>query len=132
VQTTSGMVIGHASKWQPDVSEYLGIRFANNTLESGRRFEEPYPYYNEDGTVHATNSSKLCPWSTDVPLPAESFDEDCLKVNVWTKPQAGEKKKAVLFVLVGSADFSGSGVTDEYIDGSLMAKENDIVVVTAK
>jgi hypothetical protein len=27
VQTASGKVTGHASKWQPEVSEYLGIVF---------------------------------------------------------------------------------------------------------
>lgn len=26
----------------------------------------------------------------------ELYDEDCLAVNVWTKPQAGEPSKAVL------------------------------------
>lgn len=26
----------------------------------------------------------------------ETYDEDCLNVNVWTKPQSGEKAKAVL------------------------------------
>jgi carboxylesterase type B len=29
------------------------------------------------------------------------LDEDCLSINVWTKPQTGEKRKAVLFWIYG-------------------------------
>jgi len=28
------------------------------------------------------------------------FSEDCLSINVWTKPQTGEKKKAVMIWFV--------------------------------
>ena len=31
----------------------------------------------------------------------QTFSEDCLKVNVWTKPQSGEKSKAVLVWIYG-------------------------------
>ena len=30
------------------------------------------------------------------------FSEDCLSINVWTKPQVGEKKKAVMIWFVSS------------------------------
>lgn len=30
-----------------------------------------------------------------------TFSEDCLTLNIWTKPQTGEKSKAVLFWLFG-------------------------------
>jgi carboxylesterase type B len=29
------------------------------------------------------------------------LDEDCLAINIWTKPQQGEPKKAVLFYIHG-------------------------------
>lgn len=31
----------------------------------------------------------------------DTLDEDCLTLNVWTKPQTGEAKKAVLFWIFG-------------------------------
>ena len=30
-----------------------------------------------------------------------TFSEDCLTLNIWTKPQTGEKLKAVLFWIFG-------------------------------
>jgi cholinesterase len=38
---------------------------------------------------------------------ARDQSEDCLFVNVWTKPQSGEKKKAVLFWVYGGAFLVG-------------------------
>lgn len=32
------------------------------------------------------------------------LDEDCLSINVWGKPQQGEKKKAVLFWIYGGGE----------------------------
>lgn len=34
------------------------------------------------------------------------LDEDCLTLNVWTKPQTGEAKKAVLFWIYGGGTCS--------------------------
>lgn len=43
VNTTSGLARGLAAKSYPDVSEYLGIRFGQNT-EGANRFLPPKPY----------------------------------------------------------------------------------------
>jgi ascorbate-specific PTS system EIIC-type component UlaA len=43
VTTASGIVAGHAAKTHPQVSEYLGIRFGQNT-EGENRFMPPKPY----------------------------------------------------------------------------------------
>jgi carboxylesterase type B len=34
------------------------------------------------------------------------LDEDCLSINIWTKPDSGETKKAVLFWIYGGGMFS--------------------------
>ena len=34
------------------------------------------------------------------------FSEDCLSVNVWAKPQVGEKKKAVMLWIYGGGTVS--------------------------
>ena len=36
----------------------------------------------------------------------DTFSEDCLSLNVWTKPQTGEKKKAVLLWVYGGGEFN--------------------------
>ncbi|KAF9891849.1 hypothetical protein FE257_003334 [Aspergillus nanangensis] len=57
------------------------------------------------------------------------LDEDCLSINVWSKPQQGEKKKAVLFWIYGGGFAIGSSSSSVY-DGSILADENDVVVVS--
>lgn len=39
--------------------------------------------------------------------PGIKFSEDCLTLNVWTKPQVGEKKKAVLVYIHGGSFVTG-------------------------
>ena len=34
----------------------------------------------------------------------DTFSEDCLTLNIWTKPQTGEKAKAVLFWIYGGGN----------------------------
>ncbi|KAL4877073.1 Alpha/Beta hydrolase protein [Aspergillus karnatakaensis] len=57
------------------------------------------------------------------------LDEDCLSINIWTKPQSGETKKAVLFWIYGGGFSIGSSNSPVY-DGSILADENDVVVVS--
>jgi cholinesterase len=57
--------------------------------------------------------------------------EDCLTLNVWTKPQVGDKAKAILFWIYGGG--WSSGVSDvKYNFGQHLAAEGDVVVVTIK
>jgi hypothetical protein len=122
VQTSSGPVEGHAANGTADVSEYLGIPYALPPVGS-LRFQAPLAYNGTD-TINGTDYGFKCmqfdmfgglgfakreletralpitPAGAEllleyfVGLPAMS--EDCLSLNVWTKPQVGEKKKAVL------------------------------------
>lgn len=41
--------------------------------------------------------------------PGIETSEDCLTLNVWTKPQTGEKKKAVMVYVHGGTFVSGMG-----------------------
>lgn len=112
VQTTSGTLVGHASAWQPQVSEYLGIPFA--AAPTGQlRWEYPHPIritgrlqtasFGPDCPVNLEKVVGVLPKDEDtkaVLLPllqvGHPVSEDCLTLNVWTKPQAGERAKAVL------------------------------------
>lgn len=55
--------------------------------------------------------------------------EDCLSLNIWTKPQEGEEKKPVLVWLHGGGYTSGSSAVPWY-NGQYIAGKEDLVVVT--
>lgn len=59
------------------------------------------------------------------------FDEDCLTLNVWTKPQTGEKQKAVLLWIYGGASSVGSS-SAPYYNPARYAAEHDLVAVSIK
>lgn len=119
VQTSSGPVKGHAANDADEVSEYLGIPYAQPPTDD-LRFQTPIRY-NGTKIIAAANFGHACMqpplsltgtgkrqilglhltdagfallanYATTIP----SQDEDCLTLNIWTKPQTGEEKKAVL------------------------------------
>jgi len=57
------------------------------------------------------------------------MSEDCLTLNIWTKPQTGESKKAVLAWVHGGGYVEGSSFVPWY-NGQFIADEEDVVVVT--
>lgn len=135
VQAADDVVIkGHPSKWQPTVSEYLGIPFAQPPVGK-LRFKAPKPFKtNGSTTINANKYSPDCPANNNgvdksafskprgVILGAlgqfgDSYDEDCLTLNVWTKPQSGEKAKAVL---VSSCAYEERTMANEYSSGSMV------------
>lgn len=59
----------------------------------------------------------------------DKFSEDCLTVNVWTKPQAGEAKKAVLVWIYGGAFLQGNSDAPQY-NGQFFADQEDVVLVS--
>lgn len=60
-----------------------------------------------------------------------SYNEDCLTLNVWTKPQTGDAKKAVLLWIYGGAFKDGTSATPGY-SGANIADQEDVVVVSIK
>ncbi|KAF1986735.1 alpha/beta-hydrolase [Aulographum hederae CBS 113979] len=56
--------------------------------------------------------------------------EDCLHLNIWTKPQTGEKAKAVL-VWIHGGGFQGGSPNNPASIGQYLAYYEDVVVVSA-
>lgn len=147
VNTTSGQVQGKASALRGNVSEYLGIPFAQPPT-GALRFEPPVPVNNSSQTLNATAYGPDCPCNR-IPTseayiggPAgekilralaqegTTLDEDCLSLNVWIRPSSNTTKKAVLFWIYGGGFSTGNTACPIY-DGAIMADENDVVVVSA-
>jgi hypothetical protein len=57
--------------------------------------------------------------------------EDCLTLNIWTKPQTGEPKKAVLVWIYGGGFQSGATNNPTY-NGQTFAEKQDVVLVSLK
>lgn len=109
----SGRVKGIASDWKPGVSSHLGTPYAIPPV-GVLRWTKPQAHQSS-ATFDANKHSPDCPANvingteskisygsvaaTVVSILGEAgdyFSEDCLTLNVWTKPQRGEAKKAVM------------------------------------
>lgn len=98
VFTTSGIVYGHSAPNASNVTEYLGIPYAQPPVGS-LRFADPQAYSNRsriiDGSAFAadcpttnpgkyiTNLSNAEWWATSM-LYGDKPSEDCLFLNIWT------------------------------------------------
>jgi len=152
VKTSSGPVSGHPATNDSQVSEYLGIPFGQAPT-GDLRFAAPVAF---NGTAPLNGSSYgfSCPvqaGSSSIPTAAElaaanvtsvgiqvleimsnaagKYSEDCLNLNVWTKPQTGDAKKAVLVWIYGGGFNSGSSSVPAYT-GANIAEQEDVVVVS--
>jgi cholinesterase len=148
VTTTSGPIEGHASSWLPGVSEYLGIPFALPPV-GDLRWTSPKAYKGNK-PLTAAKFSPDCAANVAAPLGSQidyssvadivkgilgqagdTFSEDCLTLNVWSKPQSGEKKKAVMVWIYGGGYNTGNSASPTY-NGARLANEQDVVFVSIK
>ncbi|CAG8972004.1 hypothetical protein HYALB_00008289 [Hymenoscyphus albidus] len=133
VPTTSGMVAGHAAPDVPEVSEYLGIPYAMPPVGS-LRWQPPVAFSGSNETIDATKFGASCmqaPFVIPPPVPIvdNPESEDCLTLNVWGKPQKGERAKAVLVWVYGGAYSSGTSA-DPAFSGRFIADSEDVIVVS--
>lgn len=170
VETSSGPVAGHAASKYSEVSEYLGIPYAQAPV-GDLRFAAPVKYAGSsmlNGSVFvgfqivasltSTDTSKgfSCPSLPShqrPPTPAEVaasnittvglelltlvgnsnavYSEDCLYLNVWSKPQPEERRKAVMVFIYGGAFDSGTSSLP-ILNGAALADQEDVIIVTFK
>ena len=127
VRTSSGTIKGHMAAGEPRVIEYLGIPFAKAPAGS-LRFEPPQRF-TADGVVEASDYGLSCPSFESGPPsypqmspPAQDIleaftaikgrgapqGEDCLNLNIWTKPSlaSSDKAKPVVVFIHGGRESS--------------------------
>jgi carboxylesterase type B len=140
VRTSSGLVQGKpaALKGSEAVSEYLSIPYAAQPV-GPLRWKAPQKF-NSTAKVDATKWGPGCPISGGLAGSTSAAkgltggttaeeSEACLSLNVWTRPQSGEKKKAVLLSIYGGGFNTGSSNTP-YLNGAPLANREDVVVVS--
>jgi para-nitrobenzyl esterase len=121
VQLTSGPVRG---KIEGDVRVFLGIPYAASPT-GPLRWRAPQELTPWTETRESTSFGPSCPQPG---MQADGrFSEDCLYLNVWSKPLPGEDKAPVMVWIHGGAFNFGSGSLPEY-EGSHLARKGVVVV----
>jgi cholinesterase len=146
IRAPAGVIVGTASKYRPLVSAYLGIRYAQPPVRS-LRYMRPVKVLPATTPINARQHGPDCPTiiaQVNATLPVSpgnlkllgamaqsgnAIAEDCLYMNVWTKPQIGERRKAVV-IFVHGGGFGSGAASNPLWDGSVLAEEQDIVVVS--
>lgn len=126
VDTSAGKVQGLDKR---GVQQYRGIPYAR-----AERFRPPQPVEPWTGVRDATTFGLIAPQN---PSPTEAMlgaqdrpsGEDCLTLNVYTPAAADDAARPVMVWIHGGAFVAGSGSVVWY-DGSNLAREHDLVVVT--
>ena len=128
-QVAQGLLVGHAAR---DAHAWLGIPFAAPPVGE-LRWRAPQPPLPWDGVREALGHGPGCPQLD--PGGEATGDEDCLTLNVYAPatpgddvPQ-GEDRLPVMVFIHGGGNTMGSA---EVYDGSRLASENGVVVVTVQ
>lgn len=132
-QTTSGKVAGYIER---GVYTYKGIPYAK-----AERFMPASKANSWDGIRSSRHWGPVCPqprnngWRNDQTAFFYQWndgfqDEDCLRLNIWTKGLNDGKKRPVLVWLHGGGFTTGNGQEHPGYDGRNLADKGDVVVVT--
>lgn len=116
--TTSGLVVGVCDS---DVNSFLAIPYAKPPIND-LRFSAAEEYTGAS-LINATALPPFCPQSASV-----SQSEDCLYLNVY-QPSSGSSNKPVMVWFHGGSFVEG-GSADPTFDGSILAANQDVIVVT--
>lgn len=123
ISTTYGKIKGHIEN---GLGVWKGIPYAKAPIGM-LRFKSPQPMDPWEG-VKSTNVYAPSSPQINIQNPIAGTSEDCLYLNIWSPGTNGDKKP-VLFWIHGGAFITGSGSITAY-DGSVLAKNGDVVVVT--
>lgn len=105
------------------VHVWKGIPYAQPPV-GALRFQPARPLAGWKEPYSATEFGPACPQRKKY----MGTSEDCLYLNIWS-PRPDGRKRAVLFFIHGGSFAGGSGSEPEY-DGTALAKNGDVVVVT--
>ena len=115
VDTSSGSVRGFISN---DIYTYYGIPYAHAT----ERFTPAQPSH-WDGVLDAVSYGPIA-------MQGSSGDNNCQNLNIWTPGVGDGAKRPVMVWLHSGAFSSGSSSGDASTDGTSLAIEGDVVVVS--
>ena len=131
-QTRAGRVRGVV---EDGITNFKGVPYGADTAVSGR-FRPPMPPKPWTGVRDALSFSPMAPQvdSTKASINASwtydtEMSEDCLKLNLWTPALRDHRKRPVMVWFHGGGFSTLSGSRNVF-DGTRLAKQGDVVVVT--
>lgn len=143
VNTTSGDITGHLSTY-PGVYEYLGIPYAQPPL-GNLRFMPPLAYTGSTPIAadrqplsciqapSTINYSEPLNWqhiSLENGIFANFTSEDCLYLNVWTRPMIPRQGLRPVMIWFYGGGFHSGGISDPAEQGGIFTYEDDVVFVS--
>jgi carboxylesterase type B len=145
VYTSSGPVRGGWDKFRPNVQTYLGIPYAKapvgklrfqapvragyqSKLMDGSQFGSDCLSHPDQGSGRGSLPNNVVNILESLNQVGKPMSEDCLSINVWTKPSEN-RNKAVLLWTHGGGFVSGSSSIDMY-DGAAFADDEDVIFVS--
>lgn len=126
VEIRAGMLVGQVADTD-GVASFKGIPYAQPPV-GPLRWKAPQPVKHWNSSRAATAYGPKC-WAAAAfggPVDATGVSEDCLYLNVWAAPAAGEKKPVMVFIHGGGFQFGSA--SDESLDGRSLAKKGVVVV----
>lgn len=127
-----GTIIGRKGRLNPAIHEYLGIPYAKPPT-GPLRFAPPARLPNQKKTITAKAFGLSCPSQPGFIPNSTVFSftapegEDCLSINIWTKP--GRNNAPVLVWIYGGGFMFGTSNSTLY-DGTHFAANNEAVIVS--
>jgi len=132
IRIRDGLVHG---AYDGDARRFLGIPYAAPPV-GARRWRPPAPPTPWQGVLETNAFSSSCPQAATFLGPA-SDNEDCLYLNVWTPDPAPAHPLPVMIWLHGGGNTTGSAgdfvplnVGGRFYDGTVLAEEHHVVVVS--
>ncbi|WP_276371420.1 carboxylesterase family protein [Chryseolinea sp. H1M3-3] len=133
VQTGSGKVRGYVHN---GIFTYKGIPYAQ-----AKRFQPPQKPASWDGIRSSMTYGPVSPLMTPTTQVADETEflfhhdwgytnEDCLRLNIWTKGINDGKKRPVMFWIHGGGYTAGSSQELPSYDGESISRKGDVVLVS--
>ncbi|ODQ67838.1 alpha/beta-hydrolase [Nadsonia fulvescens var. elongata DSM 6958] len=120
VSTTSGLLMGVCNS---DINKWLGIPYAEPPI-GNLRLKDPVIYQSSQNAT-ADTLPPYCAQSDQ-----SNVSEDCLYLNVYAPPSSTSKSSLPVMFFVHGGSFLTGGSADPVFDGSKLASEYEIIVVT--
>ncbi|KAI9661754.1 MAG: hypothetical protein M1821_008993 [Bathelium mastoideum] len=128
-----GEILGTTSPYRNDVSVFRGIPYAGSVSGANRWKPPPKPSIWSPSILNATSFGPQCPQDTmgvSIFSSNNTIAEDCLNLNVWTPANATANSSLPVYFWIYGGRFTGGSDAVVTYDGSGLAGEHSIVVVT--